>query len=89
MASYDARLAELRAAERRVDEAVSIAKDRDRWRAARRQAAVQLLCDAAGTDLDRLDEGERRVVEWLAETDATSVAAVAALLDRAAGRSTA
>ena len=68
--------------------------DRERWRDARRTAALTVLLDAAGHQvpdpsavaalLDQIDAHLRDTLVWLAHTaDTDAVAGVAALLDHA------
>lgn len=54
------------------------------WRDARHRTHVWALVDAVGS-ADELDGDELRHVEWLAGQDVFTVAAAAALLDRARG----
>lgn len=84
MSTYPARADAIRAADDQAD--VDHPRRGDGWRAARYAGRLAVLVDAIGVDVDRLDRDEARVLAWLADCDTTSVAGVAALLDRAAGR---
>ena len=53
------------------------------WRAARAATYIRTLTDAAGIDPVDLDHDEAGTLHWLAGCDDTTVAGVAALLDRA------
>lgn len=81
MSTYPDRLAAIRDGHRAADR--EHPDHRDGWREARHAIYVRTLADAAGVDLDQLDDDEARAVEWLTGWDAETVAGVAALLDRA------
>lgn len=82
MGTYVDRYAALEGAYGRADDRYGT--DPAGWRAACRGAAVELLEDAVGASVADLPPEEARVVGWAAETlDGPTVAALAALLDRA------
>jgi hypothetical protein len=79
VSTYPARLAEVRAA------LAAVPDEPTTWRQARREVRFGLLAGAVGTEAEDLPDGEARVLDWLADQDAETVAGVAALIDRARG----
>lgn len=79
--SYAVRLAKITAQHHATDAAHP--DHGESWRASRHATRVHVIEDAIGVDLEDLDDDESRCLEWLAGCDDTTVAGVAALLDRA------